>query len=327
MPLRARLRFAIASLMGLILVGSVAKADEADEVSNVIVAHMRERLGSVPPPTQQDGARIASFVRYIQKTVYYPTSLHDLKASAMTAIDAVDSPQDASSLVQAVITGVVDSIGHGARLLTTLGADAPAEGEGTSSRAIGSLWVVPLKSMDVPTDNAIHNCADLARYVGQPSGGTTGLVLDLRGNEGGPLTDSSCLASLFLKKGQSLFQVLGKQGKVVKYESEPTASSLMDLPVAVLIDSHTDGGGLLVAAILQDHHRATVIGEQKATINGAVSSLVFPPGANRGVILPTGEILLPDKRPLAAGVRVDVAMSAHDDDALMSVARTYVAGR
>jgi len=305
----------------------VASADEADEASGAIMAHITQRWPS--PVPQQDQGRIAAFVRYIMKTVYYPTSSRELQAAAITAVDAVDSPRDSSSLVEAAISGIVDSIGHGAHLLTTLGgSDGPAEGA-PASRQLGSLWVVPLPSMSVTNSNssAVHTCADLTQYVGQPPESVTGLVLDLRGNEGGPLTDSSCLASLFLKKGQALFEVMGKQGKLVKYESEPTGRNLPDVPVAVLIDSHTDNGGLLVAAILQDHHRATVIGEEKPVINGAVSALVFPPGANRAVILPTGEILLPGKRPLAAGVRVDVAMAAHDDNALMNVARTYVARR
>jgi hypothetical protein len=305
----------------------VAGADEADDASNAIVAHIGQRLsGSVP---EQGQGRIAAFLRYVMKTVYYPTSSRDLQAAAIAAVDAVDSPHESSSLVEAAIAGMVDSIGHGARLLTTLGgADATAaDGGPPASRQVGTLWVVPLPSMNVTNSNTVHKCADLARYVGQPAEGVTGLVLDLRGNEGGPLTDSACLASLFLKKGQPLFQVLDKQGKLVKYESEPTGHTLTDMPVAVLIDDRTDNGGLLVAAVLQDHHRATVIGEQKPTVNGAVSALVFPPGANRAIILPTGEILLSDKRPLAAGVRVDVAMAAHDDNALMNVARTYVAGR
>jgi C-terminal processing protease CtpA/Prc len=197
------------------------------------------------------------------------------------------------------------------------------------SRQVGSLWVVPLPSMNVTNSNSntVRTCADFARYVGQPPESVTGLVLDLRGNQGGPLTDSSCLASLFLKKGQELFGVTDKQGKLVKYESEPAGRNLADVPLAVLIDNHTDSGGLLVAAILQDHHRASVIGEQNPAVNGAVSALVFPPGANRGIILPTGEIVLPGKRPLAAGVRVDVPMAAHDDNALMNVALSYVAKR
>ena len=50
--------------------------------------------------------------------------------------------------------------------------------------------------------------------------GLSGVVLDLRGNEGGPLTDSSCLIGFFIKSGQTVFQVMNKQGTLVKYESE-----------------------------------------------------------------------------------------------------------
>jgi hypothetical protein len=304
----------------------VASADEADDASRAIVAHIQERWASAT--SQQDQRRIAAVMRYITKTVYYPTSTRDLQRAAVAAVDAVDSPRETTMLVEAAMAGIVDSLGHGAHLLMTLGGDGPTESAGSlQSRQSGSLWVVPLPSMSVVNSSSTHTCADLIRYVGQPSDGVTGIVLDLRGNEGGPLTDSSCLASLFLKKGQPLFQVIGKQGKPARYESEPAGGSPLDLPIAVLLDNRTDSGGLLVAAILQDHKRATLIGEVKAAINGAVCSLVFPLGANRGIILPTAEILLPDKRPLAAGVRVDVTMSAHDDNALMNVARTYVAKR
>ena len=99
----------------------------------------------------------------------------------------------------------------------------------------------------------------------------------------------------------------------------------MSLPVAVLIDNHTDGGALLVAAVLQSQRHAAVLGEQKPNINDSVSSLVFPPGANRGVVLPTGEILLNDKRPLAAAFRVDLAMPAQDETALLNAAGAYLA--
>jgi C-terminal processing protease CtpA/Prc len=113
---------------------------------------------------------------------------------------------------------------------------------------------------------------------------------------------------------------VSKQGELVKYESKPNTH--IDLPAVVLIDNRTDNGGLLVAAVLQDQKRATIIGEQKNNVNGAVSSLVFPPGVNRALVLATGEILLPNKQPLASGVRVDVNMPANDDDALLGAART-----
>jgi C-terminal processing protease CtpA/Prc len=179
--------------------------------------------------------------------------------------------------------------------------------------------------MNVSDPNVRRTCADFIRYVDAPTDNANGIVLDLRGNEGGPLTDSSCLAGLFLKSGQPLFQVINKQGTFAKYESEANGHKPINLPLVVLVDNRTDNGGLLVAAVLQDHRRAAVIGELKSNINGAVSSLVFPPGANRGVVLPTGEILLPNQSPLAAGMRLDVAVATEDNNALLNAARAALA--
>ncbi len=114
---------------------------------------------------------------------------------------------------------------------------------------------------------------------------------------------------------------------LAKYDSEATGHKPTSLPVAVLIDNRTDGGALLVADVLQGQRRAAVIGEEKAAVNGAVSSLVFPPGANRGVVLPTGEVLLEDKKPLSAGLHVDIPVPAQDDTALLNAARTYLASQ
>jgi hypothetical protein len=308
---------------------NVAIADDGDDLANAIVAHIRERL---PPPaapiTPADENRVTSFTHYILKTVYYPANLRDLKAAALTAIDTVDSPADVTALAQAAMGAVVSSLGHGARWLTTLGADYPAPGAsgGPSTSEVGSVRLVSLPTMNVSDPNVRRTCADFARYFDPKSlDGLSGFVLDLRGNEGGPLTDSSCLAGFFLKSGQTIFQTINKQGTLVKYESEATGYKPIGLPVAVLIDDRTDGGALLVAAVLQSHRHATVIGEQRASINGAVSSLVFPPGANRGAVLPTGEILLADKRPLAAEFHADVSMPAQDETALLNAARAYLA--
>lgn len=310
------------------------RADEADDLAAAVATHIRERLPTGAPPLAPEAQTgIASFSRYIQKRFYYPTSSREMQSHAIAAIDAkaTDPAADAPSLTQAAINGIVDSLGHGARFLTTLGSGAP-EGAGgaaatsPSNRQVGSLLVVSLPTMNVTDSNTAHTCADFIRqFQIKADGRITGVVLDLRGNEGGPLTDSSCLAGLFVSKSAFLFQVRSKEGEMVKYEAKPDTH--IDLPTAVLIDNRTDNGGLLVAAVLQDQRRATIIGEQKTNVNGAVSSLVFPPGFNQALVLPTGEILLPKKQSLAAGIHVDVSMPANDDDALMNAARTALAQR
>ncbi len=324
---RRGLTYALAYLLWGLCASGVATADEGDDLAAAINAHIHERLpSSAPPMTSADENRVTSFSRYILKTFYYPANTRDLKAAALAAIDAVEPPLDTATLVQAAVAGVVNSLGHGARLLTTIGGDA-GSGSGTASaHQVGSVRVVALPTMNIGDPNVRRTCADFVQYFGpQNTDGLSGVVLDLRGNEGGPLTDSSCLIGFFIKSGQSVFQVVSKQGALVKYETEANGHKPLNVPVVVLIDNRTDSGALLVAAVLQGQRHASVIGEQKPNINGAVSSLVFPPGANRGVVLPTGEILLNDKRPLAAAFHADLAMGSQDDTALLNAAGAYLA--
>jgi hypothetical protein len=44
-------------------------------------------------------------------------------------------------------------------------------------------------------------------------------------------------------------------------------------------------------------------------------------------VLPTGEILLTDKRPLASGLHIDVPMPAQDEIAMLNAARPFLARR
>jgi hypothetical protein len=307
-----------ALLLCLGALAGAARADEADDLTSALVAHAQAHSQAIAP---EDQGHLTSFSRYLQKRFYYPASWRDLQSAAFAAIDAAGAGTPSDVLTQSAINGMVESLGHGSRFLTTLGADdAPERGKGAaSSRQVGSIMLVSLPTMNVTGGNTARTCADFVRYFESPhEGRISGIVLDLRGNEGGPLTDSSCLAGLFVKKSVRLFQVLNKDGELASYEAKPT--SHIDLPTVVLIDGHTDNGGLLVAAVLQDQKRAKVIGEKKADVNGAVSSLVFPPGANRGLVLPTGEIVLPDRQPLGAAVRVDVPMPTGDDQALIDAA-------
>ena len=325
---RRGLTYAVACLLWGLCASGVARAEEGDDLAAAINAHIHERLpSSAPPMTPADENRVTSFSRYILKTSYYPANVRDLKAAALAAIDATEPPLDTAALVQAAVAGVVNSLGHGARLLTTIGGDAGSGSTGTpSTRQVGSMRVVSLPTMNIGDPNVRRTCADFVKYFDpQNTDGLSGVVLDLRGNEGGPLTDSSCLIGFFIKAGQTVFQVMNKQGTLVKYETESNGHKPLSLPVVVLIDNRTDSGALLVAAVLQSQRHATVLGEQKPNINGAVSSLVFPPGANRGVVLPTGEIVLNDKRPLVAAFHADLAMAAQDDVAMLNAAGAYLA--
>jgi carboxyl-terminal processing protease len=91
--------------------------------------------------------------------------------------------------------------------------------------------------------------------------GCKALVLDLRDNAGGLLTAGIETADLFLESG-TIMTTRGREGEVLDaYEAHP-GSMLTGLPVAVLINRYSASASEIVAAALQDHERAVVVGER-----------------------------------------------------------------
>jgi carboxyl-terminal processing protease len=96
------------------------------------------------------------------------------------------------------------------------------------------------------------------------SEGIRGLVLDLRGNPGGLLTSAVAVSDLFLTHGR-IVSTQGRKTPEKVYEAkeagtlfEPAASH----PIAVLIDRYSASASEIVAAALQDHGRAVIVGER-----------------------------------------------------------------
>jgi carboxyl-terminal processing protease len=96
------------------------------------------------------------------------------------------------------------------------------------------------------------------------SEGIRGVVLDLRGNPGGLLTSAVAVADLFLTNGR-IVSTQGRKGPERVYEAkeagtlfEPAATH----PIAVLIDRYSASASEIVAAALQDHGRAVIVGER-----------------------------------------------------------------
>jgi carboxyl-terminal processing protease len=85
-----------------------------------------------------------------------------------------------------------------------------------------------------------------------------GIVLDLRGNTGGLITEAQLVASMFLKSGP----IVTTRGRAVRQQTlnalgQPVAD---DLPTVVLVDRDTASASEIVAGALQDRKRATLVG-------------------------------------------------------------------
>ncbi|CAD75344.1 carboxyl-terminal proteinase [Rhodopirellula baltica SH 1] len=98
----------------------------------------------------------------------------------------------------------------------------------------------------------------LSRLMPKPD--VSGFVLDLRGNGGGLLTAAVDVCDMFLSSGRIVSTKT--RGGVVEDEVSATAGTLVppDMPVAILIDEHSASASEIVAAALQDHGRATIVG-------------------------------------------------------------------
>jgi len=113
---------------------------------------------------------------------------------------------------------------------------------------------------------------DVARLVKElQAENTDGLIIDLRGNGGGALTEATTLTGLFIEKGP-IVQVKDAKGRVrVKHDSDPAI--VYRGALAVLVDGNSASASEIFAGAIQDYGRGIVIGEPTYG-KGTVQNLV-----------------------------------------------------
>jgi carboxyl-terminal processing protease len=89
--------------------------------------------------------------------------------------------------------------------------------------------------------------------------GMKALVFDLRNNPGGLLDGAVAISDLFVDTGRIL-TVKGRDGETV-YDASPQ-ESFTNFPIALLVNRKTASAAEIIAACLQDHQRAVVVGER-----------------------------------------------------------------
>ena len=87
-----------------------------------------------------------------------------------------------------------------------------------------------------------------------------GIVIDLRNNGGGALTEATALSGLFINSGP-VVQVRDSYGRV-KVNGDSDDRVYFDSPLTVLINRYSASASEIFAAAMQDYGRAVVIGEQ-----------------------------------------------------------------
>jgi carboxyl-terminal processing protease len=127
-----------------------------------------------------------------------------------------------------------------------------------------------------------------------PGRGATRLVLDLRGNPGGDVEAAVAVASLFLPRFAVVFRTRGRTRDRDRVHATSTDGAFRDLPLIVLVNAHTASAAEALAASLQDHDRALVVGQ--ATFGKALLQSPFVLPAGDVVWLTVGRVLSPSGR-------------------------------
>ena len=100
--------------------------------------------------------------------------------------------------------------------------------------------------------------------------GIDALVIDLRGNSGGLLTEATALTGLFIDDGP-VVQLKDTRNKI-EIIDDPISGSVYEGPLAVIVDRYSASASEIFAGAIQDYSRGIVVGQQTFG-KGTVQSL------------------------------------------------------
>lgn len=122
-----------------------------------------------------------------------------------------------------------------------------------------------------------------------------GLVLDLRNNPGGLLPAALEISSLFLEPGKVVLSIRGRS-RPLEETKIPEKNVPYRFPVTVLVNEKSASASEIVAGALQDHKRATILGNPSFG-KGLVQS-VYPLSQGTGMALTTAFYFTPSGRSI-----------------------------
>ncbi len=131
----------------------------------------------------------------------------------------------------------------------------------------------------------------LAALIGR---GMTHLILDVRGNPGGLLSQAVAVADLFLPRGQPIVAIRGRESNGVQQLVAQKSPSFGDGPMIVLTDEGSASASEIVAGAVQDADRGLIVGQ--TTFGKGSVQTVFPVGDQIALKLTTAYYHTPSGR-------------------------------
>jgi carboxyl-terminal processing protease len=135
---------------------------------------------------------------------------------------------------------------------------------------------------------------ELDEALEQLNAGTLeGLVLDLRDNRGGLLSEGVYVSDKFLEKGQAIVSHHGRNAPERVYRAQRGNEGVV-YPMIVMANCQSASASEIVAGALQDHDRALVVGNN--TFGKGLVQTVYPLEQVSGLALTTARYYTPSGR-------------------------------
>jgi carboxyl-terminal processing protease len=172
------------------------------------------------------------------------------------------------------------------------------------SRLEGKVGYLRISSFSEQTDTGLQEEIDNLKE--EAKGQLQGIVLDLRNNPGGLLTQAVTVADDFLDKGEIVSTRARKPEDAQRFNAKP-GDLAEGLPIVVLINGGSASASEIVAGALQDHHRAILLGT-KSFGKGSVQTII-PLSGHGAMRLTTARYYTPSGRSIqAVGIEPDIVV-------------------
>lgn len=120
-----------------------------------------------------------------------------------------------------------------------------------------------------------------------------GLLLDLRGNRGGLLSEGVRVSDRFLEKGQMIVSHHGRSSREKSYNVRRGNGGRV-YPMVVMVNCNSASASEIVAGALQDHDRALIVGN--STFGKGLVQTVYTLSESSGLALTTARYYTPSGR-------------------------------
>lgn len=145
---------------------------------------------------------------------------------------------------------------------------------------------------------------DLKKYASKRKG----IILDLRNNPGGLLSQAVGLVDMFVDKGTIVSQK-GRDSSKNEIYSATSSNTYSDIPLVVLVNAGSASASEIVSGALQDLKRAVLVG--KKTFGKGSVQMIVPVSQTEAIKLTIARYYLPSGRTIqAVGVKPDIEVNS-----------------